>query len=118
MKLSYRGFLFGHGERFLVSYTYQEYPKFLYAPGKPAVIVQDRDGEMALGEGWSPTPDAPPPPNPAASGAQDPAAERVMEESKSPWLARAAETGLEIDRRWSVMTLKTKVLEAEAAKRG
>lgn len=96
---------------------FQEFPKWMYAAGKPAVIVQNREGEEALGDGWSATPVEPVKFDPAASGAQDPAAEKAAEESKSPWLARAAETGLEVDRRWSVQTLKTKVLEAEAAKR-
>jgi hypothetical protein len=102
-----------------MSYEFKEFPKWLYAEGKPPVVVKDRDGEEALGEGWYPTPDALPKSEDAAvaSGAVDPAAEKAAEESKSPWLVRANDVGLEVDRRWSVQTLKAKVLEAEAAKR-
>lgn len=98
---------------------YVEYPKWMYAAGKPAVIVHNREGEEALGDGWSYTPVASltVEQTAAAAGAQDPAAEKAAEESKTPWLARAADAGLEVDRRWSVVTLKAKVLEAEAKAR-
>lgn len=100
-----------------MAYVFQEFPKFLHAAGKPSVVIQNREAQDAMGEGWSETPVAPPIPNPAASGALDPAADKAVEDSKEPWLSRAADAGLTVDKRWSLPTLTAKVLEAEAAKR-
>lgn len=100
-------------------YEFQEYPKWMYGPNKAAVIVQNRDGEGALGESWSPIPVADS--NELNREAAVNVLSRVKDDEPSPeaveeasWLDRAAALNLRVDRRWGIETLKGRVTEAEA----
>jgi hypothetical protein len=67
-----------------MTYVFQEFPKWKYHDSGDAVMVDDKDAETALGEGWH---DLPLPPQEVSR--------------RDALLAAAADKGMKIDKRWS-----------------
>lgn len=79
-----------------MAYVFQEYPKWLFPEGKPAVLVENEAAELLFNEQNDGDP----------SGADD---------DRDALYDQAAALGLKIDKRWSSTRLKSMIAEETPA---
>lgn len=95
-----------------------DYPKWLFHPDKPALMVATRDEEIALGRGWFSTPAE----AQSASKPKGPSTAKYVSNRMTPeeeaeridLVERAAKVNLQFYPQWSSARLKREVEELEA----
>ena len=85
---------------------YVEYPKWLYHASQPACVVDGYDAEVALGEGWFPTPDLMPKVVPVPPAPAEPS------DLRAEWVEIAGWLKLDVDGRWKLARVKEEVRKA------